>query len=826
MHVLWALRDKYRCAVLREKSDFSSVADHVIQLLMYQYDEQTPRGPVLLMIDDFEDMEKVEELQFAIETQCTEKDIQAAKVILLNCMRSESNATELTTDTVFIGNNLSDKELKLFEVKLKEIKEKHCDFETFYGFMIMKENFNAEYIEGVVRNTLKNFNMDQKNAQLFAVLVLLRVYCKYSSLSWSLCLHVLGHSVPVCGDLRIGDVFGEFSSFISFCWDQDKVKYIAVQIRYSIIARQCLEEIRRTHKVTKAKITKFLLTTDQLYEYTQGRDNLFQYVHDILVKRFSSSEEVSQFSPLIQQIAEETPGQEEIVLTNAAKRLENDAVVSQLLARYYYLKKKDFTVAKAWAKEAMGLSEDNSYIADTSAQVFKHELKNEISNCKEGEFMSPEKLEIALKMAQSAMEAFQKTQALAKKESLYRNKIKTNNQHINTSGFLGEIQVGVLILGLLEKTPVPSLDDVRRDIMSEFLSGNITIESLKRKDPQYNKNRSYYEILQQFKDMLCNLKKRMKFNFDHLDRMQVNLGTITGVKNNREQVARKEISVCFDRYTQAFCEIKSEHLLKKNNFNLQPHQARQFLEKEKADSFSGILDCLTKDISTEKIKEIAKQYNIICQSKHNPKTVEIINMIYANVVLGCVQPKSAAVPYEHLLRVLSALLKETHQPEEDFSLFFIAVVLLWPTSEHEVSTKLGPFISQLKTSYFDQMEEVFNGKRPIVHFLLGKKSNYEKLLQIKAIQSCITGTEEQFASQWRNGKIWKDEKVRDLLKRVIGRVKGRVILADNCKGLRLEVIPLFRSQINGLDGRKVSFFIGFSMKGPLALGIERVKEPR
>ncbi|XP_014884523.1 sterile alpha motif domain-containing protein 9-like, partial [Poecilia latipinna] len=96
MHVLWALRDKYRCAVLREKSDFSSVADHVIQLLMYQYDEQTPRGPVLLMIDDFEDMEKVEELQFAIETQCTEKDIQAAKVILLNCMRSESNAvTEL-----------------------------------------------------------------------------------------------------------------------------------------------------------------------------------------------------------------------------------------------------------------------------------------------------------------------------------------------------------------------------------------------------------------------------------------------------------------------------------------------------------------------------------------------------------------------------------------------------------------------------------------------------------------------------------------------------------------------------------------------------------
>ncbi|XP_027879342.1 sterile alpha motif domain-containing protein 9-like [Xiphophorus couchianus] len=823
-HVLWALRDKYRCAVLREKSDFVNVADQVIKLLMYQYDEQTPRVPVLLMIDDFDDMEKVEELQFAIETQFIEKDLQAAKVILLNCMRSEFNTvTGLPPDTVFIGNNLSDKELKLFEVKFKEIEQQHWNVKTFYGFMIMKENFNEEYIKGVVKNTLKNFNMDQKNAQLFAVLVLLRVYCKYSTFSWCLCLDVLDQPIPVCGGLKIHDVFGEFSSFISFCWDQDKIKYVAISVTYSIIARQCLEELKTTHKVTKAKITNFLLATDQLYECTQGTDNLFQCVHDILVKRFSSSEEVSQFSPLIQQIAEETPGQEEIVLSKAAKRLEDDAVVFQLLARYYYLKKKNFIVAKDWAKKAMGLSKDNSYIADTSAQVLKHELKNEISNCQEGEFISPEKLRIALKMAQSAMEAFQKTQTLAKKESLNRYKIKTNNCSFNTSGFLGEIQVGVLVLGLLEKTPVFSLDDVRHDIMSEFLSGNIPIERIKRMEN--GENGDYYHILQQFEKMLYNLKKRMKFNFDHLDRMQVNLGTITGVKNNREQVARKEISECFERYTQAFCETKSERFLKKKNFNLELHQARQFLEKEKADTYSGILDCLTKDISTEKIKEIAGRYNFICQSKHNPKTIEIINMIYANIVLGCVTPESAVVSYQDLLRVLSVLLKETHQDEEYFSLLFIAVVLLWPSPEHELFMYVGTYISQLKTSYFDQMKEVFNGKRPIVHFLLGKGSNYERLLQMKVIQSCITRT-QQFASQWGNGQIWENEKVRGLLKRVEGRVDHNVILVDYSNNVRLEVIPLFRSQISGLHGRKVSFFIGFSIKGPLALGIERIEEPR
>ncbi|KAM4731329.1 LOW QUALITY PROTEIN: sterile alpha motif domain-containing protein 9-like [Anableps anableps] len=828
-HVLWSLKDQYRCAVLRTKSDFTEVADHVIKLLTYPCDEQTPRIPVLLMIDDFEDMEKVEELQFAIETQCTEKDIESAKVILLNCMRSEFHEmTKQTPNTIFIRNNLSDKELELFKVKLKEISKKPWNFGTFYGFMIMKENFNPEYIEGVVRNTLKNFNMDQKNAQLFTVLVLLKVYCKGSSLSRSLCQDVLDHPVPVCGDRNwIDDAFGEFSSFISRWWDQDKIKYPAVRITYSIIANRCLEELRITHNVTKAKMTNFLLTTDQLYEYTQGRDNLLQAVRDILVKRFPSVKEDAHFSPLIQQIAKETPGQEEIVLANAAKGFEDDPVVYQLLARYY-LKKKDFNVAKDWAKKAIELSKDNSYIADTLAQVFKHELKNEISNCKEGEFISPDKLGPALQTAHLAMEAFQQTQRLAKNESHHRFNNKINNRHFNTSGYLGEIQVGVLVIGLLEKTPVFSLDVVRQDLMSEFLSGNVTIERTKSNDPKGDENTAYYNILQYFEKMLCKLKNRMKINFDYLDKMQVNLGTITGVKNNREQETSQKISECFQKYTQVFCKTESEHFLKKNRINLEPcHQARQFLEKEKADTFSGILNCLSKEISTEKIAEVAEQYNLIYKS-NQMKAIEKINMIYANVVLGCIKPESAAISYQGLLNVLSEVLRKTHEEEEYFSLLFIAVVLLWPSPEHEVCSQLGTYISQLKTSYHEQMKEVFNGKRPVVHFLLGRMSNYERLVQIKAIQSCITGTQEEFASQWGNGQIWKNQEVRGLLERVTGQVKHNwqakrnEILVDICRNLRLEVIPMFRSQISGFpDGSKVSFFIGFSMKGPLALDIER-----
>ncbi|KAL3970196.1 Y-box-binding protein 1 [Sarotherodon galilaeus] len=126
MHILWSLRNTFRCAVLRNNNaDFAEVASQVTKLLMYKHQGRLPRVPVLLMIDDFENMEKVFDLQQLIEKECEEKKIQSksAQVVLLNCMKSESfDQTGQAADTVFIGNNLSEREQKLFEVKVVEIE--------------------------------------------------------------------------------------------------------------------------------------------------------------------------------------------------------------------------------------------------------------------------------------------------------------------------------------------------------------------------------------------------------------------------------------------------------------------------------------------------------------------------------------------------------------------------------------------------------------------------------------------------------------------------------------------------------------------------------
>lgn len=830
MHTLWVVRERFRCAVLRDnKADFTEVAEQVVKLLTYGHEESSPRIPVLLMIDDFDDKEKVFDLQHCIEKECVKKDIhsKSPQVILLNCMVSETLEPNETEDTVFIGNDLSEKEKALFEEKLREIEKIYKNAqETFYGFMFMKKNFSSDYAQSVARKTLRSFDINQQNSQLFAILALLQVYCKGASLSISLSEEFLDlQPKPFCGINKIVDGFGNFSALITTCPVESKVVFQAVKIIHSSIAKHCLLELEETHNVSKADIVDLLLTTSKLYESTQGKEKLLQDVHYILVKRNHSTEEQSQFSPLIQDIAKETPGMEEMVLINATKRYEKDAVVCQLLARYYYLKKRDFSLATMWAKKAKDLSKDNSYIADTSAQVIKHELKNTIASYKEVD-INPETMKQLLKMAKAAIEAFRETQNLAKKESIQRFQTMTDYNPFNTSGCLGEIQVGLLITEILGKIPVFSPKTVRRDIMSEFLSGQVMLENVERADPSKSKHRSYYVILREFQDLLQDLKYKMKVNFEFLENFFVNLGSRFGMKDRREEVAQKELYRCFERYAEVFCKFDS-FVLCKNKYTeamLKLIEMRQYLERRNADTSTGILNLLSNGTTPQVMEKITRQYDNICRNYRNQTVKDRINLIYANVVLSHIKLGSPQLcPYQNLINFLCHVLGGTVSLSDNLPLHFIAVALLWPEQNqfNPQCRDMRMYISQLRTSYNIVMKEVRNGKRPVIHFFLGKRPGYGKLVHIREIQRCIKADEENFSSMQENGRIWKEQKVVGLLFRVTGEVANKVILANTCiPGVRFEVTPVFRNQLSGrATGSQVSFFLGFTMKGPVALDI-------
>ncbi|XP_073721106.1 sterile alpha motif domain-containing protein 9-like [Misgurnus anguillicaudatus] len=410
MHVLWTFKDKYRCAVLKDQiDDYTKVAEQVVELLTYKTKEQPTRPPVLLMIDlNFEESD-VKNLQLQIEEECLKQNIfsKSPQVILMNCMRVKSREqAEENDESVFLGDRLSEREQKYMDAMQKEFERTKTNTETFHGFMFLKTNFSSKYIEDVVKNTLKDFNFEHKHAQLFAILVLLDVYCRNSSLSVSTCEEFLNlQTTENCQSCTIEDGFENLSSFLTRCTVSSKVIFEGVRVINSSVAQHCLEELTATHGVTKAEITNILLTADLFNDCFLGKQKLMSDVHSMLcdVKRQHSTKNEGLFSPLIHDIMKETPELLEEILNNAAKFYRKDAVIFQLLARYYYINKKDFQMAEEWAKKAKDHSNDNSDICDTVTKVLKSELDRD-------DPIKPDSLEKDLTLAKSETKACKETQ--------------------------------------------------------------------------------------------------------------------------------------------------------------------------------------------------------------------------------------------------------------------------------------------------------------------------------------------------------------------------------------------------------------------------------
>ncbi|KAK7167025.1 hypothetical protein R3I94_001431 [Phoxinus phoxinus] len=808
MHVLWTLKNKYRCAVLKDTThDYTAVAKQVVQLLSYETEEKLARLPVLIMIDDFQDIRSVKKLQDQIVKECLKKNISSnsPQVIIINCMRAEScEQTKGTYNAVFIGNDLSEKEQQLFNGKLKDIERTNTNTETFYGFMILNTNFSSDYIQGVVKNTLKGFNFREKHSQLFAVLVLLDVYCKNALLSVSTCEEFLGLQTKANFE-EVEDGFQKLSTLLTRCTVDFNITFEGMRVIHSSVAQHCLEELSTSHGVSKAEITYLLLTTDLFYEYALGKQKLMQDVHNVLVKKqYSAKNEDFDFSPLIQDIMKETPGMEETVLLNAAKCLRKDAVIFQLLARYYYIKKQDFKEAMVWAKKAKDHSREDSYICDTASQVLLSELKHAFDEDRDDPIKS-ESLDRFLTLAESAAEACKETQQTADEEANNRLERQKDYNSYNTAGHLGELQTAATVIQILQRTTLNS-DSSPNNCLTQVLLGKITIEDLSRENPEL---KQYCDVLQKHKCFLLQLKHTMKQHFDFLDNFFVNLVSFFSEKDKQKELTKPKVFRYFQQYTDLFCQINWSELIKNELINqtVKIEQTRECLERNKGDSYTGLLQYLYEEDSASTLEEIIQQYQFIRKSQEASPT-DIVNFIYANVILANINPESQYITPYHDLREL--LFETITHAGEILPLYYITVLLFWQEADRTLPT----FVSQMKTLYSTYLKPVSNGKRAAVHFYLGKDKGYGGLISHRDINSWL-GSGQNISTQRDDEKIWKQVRNSNKLHRVSGQIcNGFISVADR------RVYPTFKCQLHKESGTRVTFFIGFSINGPVALDID------
>ncbi|XP_066566097.1 sterile alpha motif domain-containing protein 9 [Amia ocellicauda] len=846
MHVLWKLRKQFRCAVLKNNTvPYTEVASQVRHLLMCGKSEQSSYTPLLILVDDLEGTENAQDLQKCIRKAIDEISIQQESplVILLNCVRSQDpkqSYKNSVNDSIFITNLLSPKEQQFFKVKLKELQKKHDKPDTFYAFMIMKENFSEEYIEKVVSNTLKDMDTDSKQAQLVSFLALLNSYVNNSSISVSLCEEFLGIKSALRREEKLEGEMAPYSTLFIRFQVEECGTYQAVRFIHHRFAIHCLQELTKKYNVKKREIITNFLHYDLFFKTGMGKDTLMQNIHSMLITRQRRKEgdgKDTLFSPLIEEIkAEDDEGILQVteVLMKAVDRFDKSYTIPQAIARHMYLNQKDFESALKWANIARSMKE-NSYTLDTIGQVFKSELRHKTELAQTtNKTLTPEDLQTYLELAQKATKVFKEAQNLAKESDVsdsedYRFFHKKKPTSYNVSGYVGEMDVAMTVYDILSEVPFfcASDDAMSQIYMLKFLKGNMPVSSIRT--TRNRANDKFAEVLSRFEGYIVNLKPQVKQVFDFFENYYVYLKD-RNVEKEMESRSKHRISEHFKKYCHLFCtsdtERRSERI-SKPQLSLQQdiEEKRMFLERQKADRFSSLLHCIDEK-SEEMMQKITETYAFINKQSSSKTVRDQTNYILANIILRCKIPKwdEKDTLYKKLSDLLHSVLQETGTQYPHPEPYYLALLLFWPGQNYKQDDNwrnICTYVASLGKSFNKQFSHMLFAKNTVAHFYLGKGSGLNRIIHKAKIEECI-GPVKNLNSLWKSGALWKEKPIQDLLVRVSGTTEqGKVYI--QFEDLKIPVRAAYLGGIrSGYSKEKVSFYLGFSIDGPIACGIENV----
>ncbi|XP_048195986.1 sterile alpha motif domain-containing protein 9 [Perognathus longimembris pacificus] len=839
MHILWELRKKFRCAVLKDKTvDFSEIGEQVTNLITYGATNHQEYLPVLLLVDDFEEQDNVYLLQTSIHTAVANKYIRYEKplVIILNCTRSQNpKDSAKISDSIALTQRLSSKEQRAFELKLEEIKEQHKNFEDFYSFMIMKTNFDKEYIKKVVKNILKGQNISTKEAKLFSFLAILNSYVPDTTISLSQCEDYLGiaNKKAFWGPEKFEDKMGTYSTILIKTEVIKCGQYWGVRISHPLIADLSLEELKKSYNLDKSQIILDMLTENLFYDSGIGKSKFFEDMQTLLLTRQRNEhvETENWFSPFIEALhKDEGNTAVKTVLLEGIRRFNPNAFICQALARYFYIKEKDFSNALHWAKEAKKIQPDNSYISDTLGQVYKSKIRWWIDDNGRNRNISVDELTDLLELAVLASNAFKESQQQSEdreydvKERLHQ-KSKRRYDTYNIAGYQGEIEVGLYAIQILQLIPFfDNKNELSKQDMINFVSGNCDIPG---------DQNEFKLALKNFIPYLTTLQSSLKKSFDFFDDYFVLLKPRNNIKQNEEAKTRRKVAVNFNKYLDIFgplVETQNKDLGAKISLPLQVERYRRSLEALKADKFSGLLEHLIKsqDESVSIMEDIVNKYMFLldqCTTRLQQKEKQ--NFILANIILSCIKPTSKLVkPIKKLKEQLRDVLQPigmTHRFPEPY---FLASLLFWPENQKldQDSKQMEKYAQALQTSFRGRYKHMYRTKQPIAYFFLGKGTNMNRLVHKGKIDQCF-GKKVDINSLWQSGDVWEDEKVQECLLRLQGRAENNVLYIEYGidEKITIPIIPTFLGQLrSGRSIEKVSFYLGFSIGGLLAYDIKIV----
>ncbi|CAL8329232.1 unnamed protein product [Lota lota] len=847
MHVLWSLRTKFRCAVVHNSMALNKeVAVQVQKLLTCGNQDQSAYTPVLLLVDNWNDLGDLK--QSILNVLVGRNPQNTPTIIILNCERSQfpsECSRKSHIGNVVITNKLSATEQRLFSEKLKQLKEHHMKPETFYAFMIMTKNFSEPYITNLVKNTLKDLDETSQNGRLISFLALLNTYVDGSYMSLSLCEELVGIGFEFWKKETLENKMNPyFTLLISFPVEEHGT-YKAVRFLHGMIARSCLDLFTQKHTLSHGEIIIDMLHCDLLYKTRMGKDSLVQNIQSMLLKRNRKEEgddKDTLFSPLIEHIYnDEIPDKVKEVLERATLRFEKSATLPQALARHFYLKVKDFTLSLQWAKDALDKT-SNSYIADTLGQVYKSQLKEESSHLED---LSPEVLDKCLKLASKAIDAFRHSQNLAvQEESVDPNDLldRKRQQTYNMSGYNGESEVILNVLQVIQGIPLSTISERhKKDVILQILKGNLQMSSFQNSET----NDNFIAVLRDHETFLVSLQPRLKAIFCVFEEYFTYMKPRSMERESFDSRSKSKVLECFKKYIQIFCPSGEEKTKEKStrpklSLGQELVDQRLYLESKRADTFAGILQLLYDKNGIEMEKILEKLQFIFSNAACKSSKSDIVNFILANIVLHSIKPTSKLVrKHEELVSHVNGVLRNEGTNSRLTELYYLLMLLMWPTRGSDpvdlaTYQNISAYVTSAKRSYKLRFSHMMQARSPISHFFLGKSTGLKQIVSKRRLDQIVTSKHYPTLSGqtcrahylWQSGVVWKDPDVQKMLLRVKGKSESRGIYVHYPGNVKIPVRPVYLGDIrSGGSQEIVSFYLGFSMEGPVAYDIKYENDP-
>ncbi|XP_072526054.1 sterile alpha motif domain-containing protein 9-like isoform X2 [Salminus brasiliensis] len=794
MQVLWDLRKEFKCAIIRQSSaETEVIADHIVQL--FEEDNRT----LLLLDDNSSEWNLIESLNMQIVKRGVSATVPVA--ILLNTKRKHTITAE---GPLNLKTRLSSKELQDFELKEAEMKLKHSDEEMkqFHGFNLMKNNFSEQYVANLcsIREIMEYVKGHKAacSTKLFSVLTLINSYVPGSflpvsrcqdllkpqphSVSQQVCMSTLLHNTPpvpgenITEKLQFEKDMEPFMDLLVI-FPKDEMKSECVRLAHPMIANECLKALAEAG-ITKGEIAKRFLESCKPNEPPY----MVKIIKSLIIKRETVEENQEKFSRLILDIKDEGDLKTcKELFEIATNTFEQDAFFPQAFARFLYIMLHNYDEAERQAREAIARDPENSFLRDTLGQIHKNHLRAlAYSRVAASEF---------LEVADLAIKAFRDEEEAAENEQAPDSSTaqpKKISHAFNCRGLFGYIQVAKVIFDTLT---------FRDQSWCDVLTGKKSIYVL----PEAQSIRQYEDLII---NLQYNVERKRAFFETYLTYSKPSR------YNTEPPYFQRDIAVCYSRYLPKHSKpASSSHSVTDR-------------------SFAGLFSCLDRSYPSSFLERLTQHTRNVYEVK--PSDVDAaMKYILSNIILSNKDETSRVLQTLTALRAILWRFVEKHNIYQSPEFFLLILLLFWPDNIQNPplhnKLDLSNVVENMKSAFDQKYLKHFRSRylRPL--FFLGQGTGLKRLVHSWKMYHVHSRDRTVYRQRrkswatldWENGKIWADGSIQKLLLRFYGVFKKQQLFAY----VEDKEIPVYTDQAFVSCQGPASFFLGFTIKGPVAYDI-------